>query len=53
MSGGRWVSGHSQWIKSGFGMGVSKEREWHVWVSSFESIELVRKALDSMQRVGV
>jgi copper homeostasis protein len=51
MSGGGWELGRSEWRKSGFGMGVSKEREWDVWTSSYERIQAVRKSLDSMRRV--
>lgn len=47
MSGGNWEPGHSRWRKPGMGMGISKEREWDVWSTSFEKVRAVRMILDS------
>jgi copper homeostasis protein len=48
MSGGEWVLGAAEWKKAGMGMGVTEERAWDIWKSSFEKISAVRCALDSV-----
>lgn len=48
MSGGQWKPGRSVWRKAGMGMGVSKEKEWDIWTTSYENVRAVREALDAM-----
>ena len=48
MSGGYWQSGRAVWQRHGMGMGGSREREWDIWVTSYENVRAVRAVLDSM-----
>jgi copper homeostasis protein len=48
MSGGEWKAGEMIWKRAGMGMGAVPSREWDVWRSSTDKIQIVRKVLDAL-----